>query len=113
MDKNDVKNFLAEFKANMSAFGIIYANRDKNTQTLADLEITPKFRDDVMSKLKIEDYCQGPLTNDQYGTSPMWVFGVIVKKQEVYIKITILPTKSFCISFHIAEHPLEHPFKNI
>jgi hypothetical protein len=48
MDKNDVKVFLAEFKANMSAFGIIYANRDKNTQTLADLEITAKYRDNVL-----------------------------------------------------------------
>lgn len=45
MDKNDIKNFLAEFKACMNAFGVIYANRDKNTQTLADLEITAKFRD--------------------------------------------------------------------
>ena len=103
MDKNDVKNFLAEFKANMSAFGVIYANRDKNTQTLADLEITAKFRDNILSKLTIEDYCQGPLTNDQYGTSPMWVFGVNVKKQEVYIKITILPSKTWFIApgFHL------------
>jgi hypothetical protein len=57
MEKNDVKVFLAEFKANMSAFGIIYVNRDKNTQTLADLEITAKFRDNVLSKLISENYC--------------------------------------------------------
>jgi hypothetical protein len=113
MGKSDVKSFLAEFKANMNAFGIIYANRDKNIQTLADLEITAKFRDNILSNLAIENYCQGPLTNDQYGINLMWVFGVIVKKQEVYIKITILPTKSFCISFHISEYSLEYPFKNI
>lgn len=113
MDKNYVKSFLVEFKATMSAFGIIYADRDKNTQTLADLEITAKFRDTVLAELAFEDYCQGPLTNDQFGTSPMWVFGVSVKTQEVYIKITVLPTKSFCISFHISEYPLEYPFKNI
>ncbi|MCD9576134.1 hypothetical protein [Flavobacterium soyae] len=113
MNQSDVKSFLADFKANMSAFGIIYANRDKNIQTLADLEITPKFRDKVLSELIVDDYCQGPLTNDQFGVSPMWVFGVNVKNQEVYIKITILPTKSFCISFHISEHPLKYPFKTI
>ncbi len=113
MNNNDVKIFLEEFKANMSAFGVLYANRDKNTQTLADLEITPKFRDNVLSELKIEDYCQGPLANDQFGTNPMWVFGVNVKNQEVYIKITILPTKSFCVSFHISEHRLKYPFKTI
>jgi hypothetical protein len=113
MNKNDVKNFLTEFKTNMSAFGIIYANRDKNTQTLADLEITAKFRDSVLSNLLIENYCEGPLKNDQFGTNPMWVFGVTVKKHEIYIKITILPTKAFCISFHISEHPLKYPLKNI
>lgn len=112
MSENDIKQFLDEFKANMNLFGILYANRDKNTQTLVDLEITPKFRDDVLLNLKIVDYCEGPLKNDQFGSSPMWVFGAEIKKNEIYIKITCLPTKAFCISFHISEYPLNYPFKN-
>lgn len=111
MDKNGAKQFLTEFKANMLAFGIIYANRDKNIQTLADLEITAKFRDTILTNLTVENYCQGPIDNDQFGLNPMWVFGVVVKRKEIYIKITILPSKAFCISFHIAEHPMNYPFK--
>ncbi len=112
MNENDIKMFLGEFKTNMSMFGILYANREKNTQTLADLEITPKFRDNILSNLNVMDYCEGPLENDQFGSSPMWVFGATIKKSEIYIKITCLPTKAFCISFHIAEHALNYPLKN-
>jgi hypothetical protein len=100
MNKNDIKNFLAEFKANMSAFGVIYANRDKNIQTLADLEITPKFRDNVLSKLIIEDYCLGPLTNDQFGTNPMWVFGVNVKNKRFTLKL------QYCQQNHFVFHSI-------
>ncbi|NHM02408.1 type II toxin-antitoxin system MqsR family toxin [Flavobacterium difficile] len=109
--ESEVKKFLTEFKINMNMFGILYANRDKNTQTLADLEITPKFRDNILLNLNIEDYCEGPIDNDQYGNNPMWVFGTNVKKNEIYVKITLLPSKAFCISFHIAEHPLTYPLK--
>lgn len=112
MSENEVKQFLDEFKSNMNLFGILYANRDKNTQTLADLEITPKFRDTILLGLNVLDYCEGPLENDQFGSNPMWVFGATIKSSKIYIKITCLPTKAFCISFHIAEHPLNYPLKH-
>lgn len=40
--------------------------------------------------------------------------GKDVKGHEVYIKITLgLPNSStICISFHIAEHKMNYPFKN-
>jgi hypothetical protein len=42
----------------------------------------------------------------------MWVFGKDVKGQEVYIKITLgKGSSALCISFHIAEHPMNYPFK--
>ena len=42
----------------------------------------------------------------------MWVFGKDVKGQEVYIKITLgKGASALCISFHIAEHPMNYPFK--
>ena len=35
-----------------------------------------------------------------------------IKEQEVYIKITLgRGTSALCISFHIAEHPMNYPFK--
>lgn len=42
----------------------------------------------------------------------MWVFGKSINKKEIYIKIsTGLPNnKTWCISFHIAEHKMHYPF---
>lgn len=47
------------------------------------------------------------------GGADMWVFGVIIKRNEIYIKITLGLENSqvICISFHTAEHPLSFPFK--
>ena len=43
----------------------------------------------------------------------MWVFGKDVKGREVHIKIMIsnLNGQTICISFHLAEYPLNYPFK--
>jgi hypothetical protein len=109
-----VEEFLRNFKQKKKTWSIVYLDdRSKNTQTLADLEIRPIDRDNIIDKLKVEDYCQGPLSERFYGGGYMWVFGKEVKKNEVYIKITIgMPSSSvICISFHISEHSLNYPFK--
>jgi hypothetical protein len=43
----------------------------------------------------------------------MWVFGKIVRAQEIYIKITmgIAGGSAICISFHIAEFPMKYPLE--
>ena len=43
----------------------------------------------------------------------MWVFGKTLKKQDIYIKVTMgLPGAQVnCISFHIAEKEINYPFK--
>ena len=62
----------------------------------------------------IEDYSQGPLEERMYGGVAMWIFGKDVKKNEVYIKITMgfAGGSVICISFHAAEYPMRYPFKN-
>jgi hypothetical protein len=47
------------------------------------------------------------------GILPMWVFGKQVKKNEVYIKVSmgIENNGAVCISFHIAEHPMNYQLK--
>lgn len=111
--KDEVKLFLNELHQKMKIWGIIFVGRDKNTQTLADLEITPLHRESVLRDLKIDDYCEGPIPNTQFGTKDMWVFGKMVKQKEIYIKIALNSEglKSICISFHIAEFPLQYPLK--
>jgi hypothetical protein len=98
----------------MEIFGILFLDdRGKNQQTLHDLEISPAKREEIISSLKVEDYLQGPLEEKMRGILPMWVFGKQVKKNEVYIKVSmgIENSRAVCISFHIVEHPVNYPFK--
>ncbi len=98
----------------MDIFGILFLDdRGKNQQALHDLEISPAKRKEIISLLKAEDYSQGPLDEKMRGILPMWVFGKQIKKKEVYIKVSmgIENNGAVCISFHIAESPLNYPYK--
>ena len=50
---------------------------------------------------------------DEATFGDMWVFGKDYDGTELYIKISLgAPgSKTICISFHEAEHPLSYPFK--
>ena len=112
--KNEVDTYLKEFKVKMEIFGLLFLDdRGKNQQTLHDLEISPAKRKEIISSLRVEDYSQGPLEEKMRGILPMWVFGKQVKTSEVYIKVSmgIENSKAVCISFHIAERPINYPFK--
>ncbi|MBU2557039.1 MAG: type II toxin-antitoxin system MqsR family toxin [Bacteroidetes bacterium] len=112
--KEEVEKYLKELKVKMEIFGILFLDdRGKNQQTLHDLEISPAKRKEIISSLKAEDYSQGPLDEKMRGILPMWVFGKEVKKKEVYIKVSmgIENSGAVCISFHIAEQPMNYPFK--
>ena len=91
--KEEVQRFLNQMKEKIKVFGIIYRDdRGKNAQTL--------------------DYSEGPVIDTLNQCGEMWVFGKDVKGQEVYIKITLgKGSSALCISFHIAEHPMNYPFK--
>ncbi|MDD2793090.1 MAG: hypothetical protein PHD73_07920 [Sediminibacterium sp.] len=109
-----VGRFLDEFKIKLKIWDVLYRDdRGKNTQTLIALELRPSERKNILENLEIEDYSDGPLPEKLYGGADMWVFGKIVKQQEVYIKITMgQPGLSvICISFHLAEHKMKFPLK--
>jgi hypothetical protein len=112
--KNDVQIFLNHFKEKLGVWGVIFRDdRNKNAQTLLDLEITPLSRESILKSLCVADYSEGPITDTMYSGSDLWVFGKEIKGKEVYIKITlgINGTKTICISFHTAEHKMNFPFK--
>ena len=112
--REEVERFLSNFQTKLQIFDIIFCNRDKNTQALADLDITPLYRETVIKEITVEDYSEGPIVDTINRFGEMWVFGKDVKQQEVYIKISLgLPNSStICISFHKAEYPIKYPFKN-
>lgn len=112
--EDQIEQFLEEFKVKLSIWGLVLRkDRGKNTQTLADLEITFNDVKEILNGLILEDYVEGPLPDTLYRISELWVFGKEVKSEEIYIKISMgrLNSEVICISFHIAEHPLTYPYK--
>jgi hypothetical protein len=110
----EVEKFLKEFKQKMKIWDVLFRDeRGKNIQALANLELRPIDRKKILEDLNINDYCEGPLEEVLYKGADMWVFGRVVKKKEVYIKITMgfKGASVLCISFHVAEHPLKFPLK--
>jgi len=72
---------------------------------LSTLEIQPIEREKVLENLAIEDYSDEPIQENWHGSKEMWIFGKILKDQEIYIKITLgaAGTNTICISFHLSE----------
>ena len=113
--KEQVEAFLKRLKEKIQIFDIIFRDdRGKNLQTLATLEISPLYRKQVILDIEPDDYSEGPIIDTLNKVGEMWVFGKDVKGHEVYLKITLgYPNSStICISFHIAEHQMNYPFKN-
>lgn len=112
--REEVERFINNFQSKLKVFQIIFRDdRGKNTQALAELEISPVYRETVIKEIVVEDYSEGPIVDTLNKYGEMWVFGKDVKKQEVYIKIALgHPNSStICISFHKAERPIKYPFK--
>ena len=111
--KDEVTQFLRDFKDKLEIFDVIFRERDKNLKTLTELEITRIQRKNYLKELKVNDYIDGPITEEAYGGSDMWVFGKEIKEREIYIKITMGRSSKpvLCISFHIAEYPLKYYLK--
>lgn len=110
----EVEQFLRDFRVKMKIWGILFRDdRNKNAQTLASLELRPIDREKIVGLLQADDYCEGPYQDRLYNGADMWVFGREVKAEEVYIKITIgyAGSSVICISFHIAEYPLQYPLR--
>ncbi len=110
----EVTAFLKDFKEKMRFWDVLFRDeRGKNAQALVDLELRPIERKAILEALETKDYSEGPLEETLYKGTDMWVFGKIIKKKEVYIKITMGAAGSsvICISFHLAQHRMNYPLK--
>jgi len=112
--KTEVEAFLKDFKEKIKFWDVLFRDdRGKNAQALVDLELRPIERKAILEALEAKDYSEGPLAEKLYGGADMWVFGRLVKKKEVYIKITMgaISSSVICISFHLAQHKMNYPLK--
>jgi hypothetical protein len=111
--KADVIAFLKGFKEKLAFWDVLFSNRTKNMQTLADLEISQSKAKEYLTELKTEEYSDGPMTDIVYQGADMWVFGKQIQAKEIYIKVTMgqESDRVVCVSFHFAEHPMNYPLK--
>lgn len=113
--RSEVEQFLSQFKVKLDIWGIFFLdNREKNKQTMAHMNFRPLDRLNVVKSIEVEDYSEGPIKDELNGFGEMWVFGKDVEGQEIYIKITLgrPGSNTICISFHIAEYPMQYPLKD-
>ena len=88
--KEEVEAFLASFHEKVKIFGILFRDdREKNRNALFDLDISRFERSEIIKSIETEDYSEGPIPDELYHGTEMWVFGKDVKGIEVYIKITM------------------------
>ena len=112
--QTDIQAYLSQLKTKLGVFSIVFRNREKNLNALAELDIMPKQREDFLKDLTPEDYCSGPNPDRDDPDRPYYYeFGIVVNGAEVYIKLSLgLTNKPVdCISFHVAEWPMKYPLK--
>jgi len=113
--KDEIQLFLQDFKIKLDVWGLLFQNRlnKKNFRTMTDLEINVPDVKKELKNLEVSNYVEGPLVDKLYNGSPMWVFGRVVLKHEIYIKITMgRPNdKVICISFHFPDHKMSYCYK--
>ncbi len=111
---DEIQSFLVAFKQKLKVYGIVYHRSDNNSQTLLDLDITPTERADELFKLSVKHYYKGPYEDkyDPFG-SPVWEFGMPVRKKEIYIKISLGNKNKpvLCKSFHFPKRKIKYPYK--
>jgi len=109
--RQEVEAFLRQFFPKMDIFGIIVLNRTKNQEALRLLGLTELARKEVIKTIEVDDYVETIRDAVSYGD--MWVFGKDFDGTELYIKISMgMPnSRTICISFHSAEHPIDYAFK--
>ena len=85
--------------------------REKNMNTLAKLEMETSDVSEVIMLLTPDDYCEGPLKDSKI-IGDLWIFGKVVKKREVYIKLKLSgDVRGHCvriISFHFPDKPMKY-----
>jgi hypothetical protein len=106
---------LRDFKALIRGSRYYIKKHHKNVQTLTDLGITYKIREQILLELIAYDYSSGP-NSDENGIADYWIFGKDIDNVEIYIKLQIVvfsdgDEQGVCISFHPSEYALRNPLK--
>jgi len=111
-----MEGFSENFKELMGQGHYFVKEHHKNIQTLKDLGINARIRDEIILSVAMENYSSGP-NPDEYHPGYYWIFGKDLDAIEIYIKLKIVSNnngneRAVCFSFHPSEHPLKYPFRS-
>ncbi|MEN6493142.1 MAG: hypothetical protein ABFD16_02515 [Thermoguttaceae bacterium] len=116
--RQEVAEFLAEFKAAVSLGYVHWLPRPADRQHLIDLGITQNQALECIQHLTPDNYCKGPEPDDTKPDRCVWVFGDDIGGVEAYIKLALQPDKrkrhvthAMIWSFHKADYPLKYPLR--
>lgn len=74
INKHQIEGYLKDFKQKKKIWGILFRDdRGKNAQTLLDLELQPARRDQIIEKIEVDDYIEGPVPDTLNHGADMWV----------------------------------------
>ena len=94
--------------------GWVLVPRKENKECMLQLGFKYPDIKETLLGLSVEDYCEGPC-QDRDQSGELWVFGKAIESKVVYIKLKLAsfgPLRIVrVVSFHFAEHTLEHPFE--
>jgi hypothetical protein len=114
-DRVLVVHFLARAKELIAAGRLRIRDRAKNLATLTQLGLLVEHQVEILQALTPHDYYHN-LDPEQGMVAGAWVFGVIERGEELYIKLVIIEDTEqgdylICVSFHVAERRLEYPYQ--
>ena len=116
--RQEVADFLGQFKIAMDLGFFSFVSREKNIQGLADLGITMNDAKHVLASLTPADYSYGPEADRDGPEEEVWFFGRDVQGTEAYIKLkltqdtrrrTVVWAK--VLGFHPAERAITYPLR--
>ncbi len=81
-------------------------------QFFADHKMSWDDAIEIINGFTSENYCKGPVDDQDYPGDKVWIFGFVYSGKEIYVKLADNTTrKAKVISFHDAKYDLHYPFK--
>ena len=105
----DSTNFLKRLKAEATSTGIDFIPRKANLDALAKLGVLIGDAENIILSLSGKDYVSGPESDYDGSAGEIWVYGIKIGADHLYIKLKLEAGRAKCISFHEAQHPLAFP----
>lgn len=119
----DIQDFLCQCREIIQSNKVVPSNfwfisKKENRDTLLALGFSLQDIKYEISNLSLDNYCEGPCDAHEH-KDQVWIFGKIMNNREIYIKLCISDFDNagnkiktlYCLSFHFAQKPMNHPYK--